>query len=248
MSALSSADCLDLWEHGFRLHPLDRALLVLGAVLPEAPYEILADWPLGRRNSALAEFHCACFGRNLQGRICCPQCAEKLEFQIDGQALLNKEAAPHPRSVSPQRGEGRSAGASVVVKGHPFRLPTTRDLARVVQETDTRLAAIQLIESCRTDAGETAAWLDEDVEEIGEKMASADPMAEIRLAFDCAKCGHQWDESLDIVAFVWMQIEARAKRLLMEVHTLARVYGWTERETLSLSETRRRLYLEMVRA
>ena len=33
----------------------------------------------------------------------------------------------------------------------------------------------------------------------------------------------------------------------MEVHTLASVYGWTEREILSLSEPRRAFYLEMVR-
>jgi hypothetical protein len=233
MRALSSADCLNLWERGFRLHPLDRALLALGAALPETPYESLADWPLGRRNSALTELHCTCFGWNLQGQISCPECAEKLEFQMDGQALLKEEAVP---------------SAPIVVKGHSFRLPTTRDLARTVRETDFRLAAIQLVESCRTDPGETADWLDEDLEEIGERMASADPMAEIRLTFDCAKCDHQWVESLDIVAFLWVEIEARAKRLLSEVHTLATAYGWTEKEILSLSEPRRRLYLEMVRA
>ncbi|HUD55174.1 MAG TPA: hypothetical protein VMR02_08095 [Terracidiphilus sp.] len=44
------------------------------------------------------------------------------------------------------------------------------------------------------------------------------------------------------------QIEARARRLLYEVHTLAAAYGWSEREILSLSAPRRALYLEMVRA
>jgi hypothetical protein len=248
MQTLSNGDFLDLWERGFGLHPLDRGLLALGTALRETPYESLADWPLGRRNSALAELHCACFGRNLRGQISCPQCAEKLEFQMDGQALLRKEAPPHPQPLSAQEFEGRSAGAPIVVKGHSFRLPTSRDLARAARETDPRLAAIQLIESCRLEAAETADWQDEDLEEIGERMAAADPTAEIRLTFDCAKCGHQWDDSLNLVAFVWMEIEARAKRLLMEVHTLAAAYGWTEKEILSLSEPRRRLYLEMVRA
>jgi hypothetical protein len=248
MQALSSADCLDLWERGLRLHPLDRGLLALGAAFPGTPYESLADWPLGRRNHALAELRCACFGRNLQGQISCPQCAEKLEFQMDGQVLLKKEAEPHHRHLSAQEGAEGSARASVVVKGHSFRLPSTRDLARVARETEPRSAVIQLVESCRTDPGERADWLDEDLEEIGERMASADPMAEIRLTFDCAKCGHQWGESLDIVAFLWLEIEARAKRLLAEVHTLAAAYGWTEKEILSLNEPRRRLYLNMVSA
>lgn len=232
MKALSNGDFLSLWERGVDLHPLDRGLLVLSAAFPEAPHEGLADWPLGRRNSALTELHCACFGRNLQGQISCPQCAEKLEFQMDGQVLPKTEA---------------DLRAPIVVKGHSFRLPTTRDLADAARETDPHQASIRLAESCRLEAGEKADWSDEDLEEIGEKMALADPIAEIRLTFDCAKCGYQWDESLDIVAFLWMEIEARAKRLLVDVHTLAAAYGWTERETLFLSEPRRRFYLEMAR-
>jgi len=281
MRALSSADCLDLWERGLGLHPLDQGLLALGAALPETPYESLAEWPLGRRNSALTELHCACFGRNLRGQVSCPRCAESLEFQVDGEALLKKEPPPHSQPFSPQpprlplgvalpssrrgelrdgeqsptvseaegqEGEGRSAGTPIVVKGHSFRLPTSRDLARAAREGDSRLAAIQLLESCRLEAGDKADWPDAELEEIGEALVSADPLAELRLRFDCVHCGHEWDESLDMVAFLWAEIEARAKRLLMEVHALAAVYGWTEKEILSLSARRRRLYLEMVTA
>jgi hypothetical protein len=233
MRALTSADCIDLWERGFRLHPLDRGLLALGAAVPGTPSVSLADWPLGLRNSSLMALHCASFGRNFQGQITCPNCAERLEFQMDGEALQKNDPAP---------------SAPIVVRELSFRLPTTRDLARVANETDPRRAAIQLAENCLVEGKGSAEWSDEDLEEIGERMALADPMAEIRLTFDCAKCGHQWDEALDTVAFLWMEIEAQAKRLLMEVHALATAYGWTESEVLSLSEPRRRLYLEMVRA
>ncbi len=43
-------------------------------------------------------------------------------------------------------------------------------------------------------------------------------------------------------------MEARAKRLLSEVHALASAYGWSEREILGLSVARREFYLGMVRA
>jgi hypothetical protein len=162
--------------------------------------------------------------------------------------VLGGKPEPPPQPVSAQGGEGRSKDAAIVVRGRSFRLPTTRDLAKVARETEARSAVVQLVEICRTESGEAAVWQDEELEEIGERMASADPLAEIRLKFDCAECGHQWDESLDIVDFVWLEIEARAKRLLVEIHTLATAYGWSEREILSLSEPRRRLYLEMVRA
>lgn len=233
MRPLSNADCLDLWERGLRLHPLDRGLLALGAALPQTSYDALADWSLGCRNRALAELQCACFGRNLQGQISCPGCGEDLEFQMDAQALLKKDA---------------ELPSSVFVGGNAFRLPTTRDLAQAARESDARLGVLKLVELCRTDSGKASDWPEEDLEEIGEKMSAADPLAEIRLTFGCAKCGHEWQENLDLTAFLWMEIEARSKRLLVEVHTLAAAYGWTEQETLSLSEARRTIYLEMARA
>lgn len=98
------------------------------------------------------------------------------------------------------------------------------------------------------DAGEMTGWKDEELEEIGEKMAAADPMAEIRLTFDCPQCERQWDESLDIASFFWAEVDSRARRLLSEVHTLAARYGWREEEILALSEPRRALYLDLVRA
>jgi hypothetical protein len=232
MRTLSSTDILDLWERASRLHSLDQGLMILGAVLPGTSYESLADWPLGRRNSSLAELHCSTFGTSFQGWIGCPQCGEKLEFQMDGCALIGRER-PAPDE-------------KVVVRGHSFRLPASRDLARAARETDPKSAALRLLESCCMDTDESHVWSDEDMEAVGEKMALADTMAETRLQFHCPKCGSEWEETLDIVAFLWAEIEARAKRLLREIHTLAAVYGWTETEILSLSDLRRSTYLEMV--
>src|SRR4051794_25445689 len=229
MRRLSSADFLDLWERGLRLHPLDQGLLALHAALPETPYDQLADWPLGRLNRALAELRCAAFGPGLQGWIACAECGEKLEFQMDGRAMLSA------REGSTER---------VTVKGRSYRLPTARDLARVAREPDAQNAAVKLLEICSLDGDAVAGWSAEDVEAAEQSLAQADPMAETRLAMECPKCGKQWDETLDLASFVWAEIEARAKRLLVEIHSLASAYGWTEREILSLSESRRAGYLE----
>ncbi|HEX2516118.1 MAG TPA: phage baseplate protein, partial [Chloroflexota bacterium] len=40
----------------------------------------------------------------------------------------------------------------------------------------------------------------------------------------------------------------RARRLLREVHTLARAYGWREAEILALPGRRRQTYLDLVGA
>lgn len=79
-------------------------------------------------------------------------------------------------------------------------------------------------------------------------MAAADPLAETLLSLHCSDCGSEWQETLDLVAFLWAEIEARARRLLLEVHAFASAYGWTESEILSLSGNRRALYFEMVQS
>ncbi len=231
MRTLSNLDFLRLWELGVDLHPLDRALLTLSAALPQESYDALAGWPLGRRNTALAEVRLACFGRQMQGWIPCPQCGVRLEFAFDAEAL---KADPNETEVG--------------FHGLSFRLPTSRDLATIAGEQDTRAAALQLAQQCCTEDRELHTWSEEDLDGIGDCFAQADPMAETRVYLRCAQCEAQWQETLDIAAWLWAEVEARARRLLLEVHTLASAYGWTESEVLALSEPRRTAYLEMVNA
>ena len=137
-----------------------------------------------------------------------------------------------------------------MVNGRSFRLPTSRDLARAAGETDPQSAALRLLEACRLslEDAEGEALSDDDLEAVGEKMAAADPLAETRLSLVCPNCGKQWEDTVDIAAFLWADIDARARRLLREVHTLGSAYGWTEREILSLSDRRRAVYLGMAQA
>ncbi len=258
MKSLANSDLLLLWEGGMRRHPLDRALLALGAAMPETSYERLADWPLGRRNRALADLRSRCFGNNLQGWIACASCGERLEFDLDSRVIADAGRDADERAHS-------DAGETIVVNQQAYRLPTSRDLALAARESDARLAAVRIVENCRvapqrsadlpapcdaTDIGDPAAepWSDEALEEIGERMAAADPLAETRLSLHCPKCESDWEETLDIAAFLWAEIEARARRLLREIHTLATAYGWTETEILSLGENRRARYVEMVQS
>ena len=237
MRAFSNVDCLNLWEAGGGLHPLDQGLLVLSAALPGTSGAVLPDWPLGRRNAALAELRCASFGSRLQGWTACQRCGEKLEVEVDGRLLAGEGADPT-----------LPAAESIVVKGQAFRLPTSRDLARAVREGDAALAARRLLETCCLETRGTTVWSDAELEEIGDRLAAADPQAETRLALRCPACDNEWEETLDLINFLWREIEARARRVLGEIHTLASAYGWSEAEIMGLSERRRALYLELVRA
>ena len=51
---------------------------------------------------------------------------------------------------------------------------------------------------------------------------------------------------LDLLDCAWTVVEAHARRLLGEVHRLARAYGWREHDVLALGAARRAAYLELV--
>ena len=216
MRALSQTDCLSLWESGQGLHPLDQGLLAVHTAFPHARSESIADWPLGKRNRALAELRCACFGQWVRGWTACEQCEERLEFEVDGNALCESSVPDCDQRID--------------IDGRVFRLPTSRDLARVAGERDPSIAATRLLQLCvvaASDGDDTGypqtllKWTEEELDGIGECMAQADPLAEIMLHFDCPTCAHSFEQSLDLAAFLWAELEGRAKRLLLDVHMLA---------------------------
>lgn len=235
MRSFSPSDLLNLWESGRTLHPLDQGVLAIRVGLPEASGDSVADWPLGRRNRALAALRRACFGAELRGRTTCPHCAKPVEFALDGGKL-----AERPETQTD----------AVRVAGATFLLPTSRILASVVDEPDPETAAARLCDRCRMEddgrKGDEAPLTPEDVDRIGEAMALADPMAEIAFDFECPACGAAFREGMDLAEFFFGEIEAEARRLLSEVHTLASAYGWHEHEVLALSPVRRAFYLERV--
>ncbi len=129
--------------------------------------------------------------------------------------------------------EFRQRGAGLPVEG--WRPPTPADLLAVADEPDP-VAALR--ERCLTAPAQ-------DLARIESEMAAADPLAETIIELTCPACGTGFEVDLDIGAFVWQEVDAAARRLLLDVDTLARVYGWTEAEVLALSDTRRAAYLRM---
>jgi hypothetical protein len=231
MPALSSPGVLDLWERGMSLHPLDRGLLALSVADPAVASGV-ADWPLGRRNRALLDLHASWFGPRLQGWTSCPSCGEKVEFELDARELAL--TAP----------DGPPEGA-VMVGAYAFRMPTSRDVAHVVA-LNAAGSATGLLDRCRTGGPEHPEWTDDLLDAIEASLASADPLAETRLALGCPSCEREWQDTFDIGRFLWAEVESRARRVLWEVHALASAYGWSESETLALGDARRAMYLAIV--
>lgn len=236
MRVPSESDMLALWEYGLSRHPIDRALLFCAWARPELPPSRLPELPLGALNEALLRLREACFGPRIDAHVDCERCGERLELSLDTGQLL-----------TPAR-EG-DARAELDVAGFRFRAPCSRDLASISQDRDTEAAALKLLEHCRADRADSP--LTEDaglLAEIEAGLEALDPLADIGLALACEDCGHRWVAGLDIGALLWDEIEACARALFAEVHSLAKAYGWTEPEILALSPRRRAAYLDMVGA
>lgn len=222
------------WEAGRQRHPIDRALMLHALAEPDLDPETIADEPLGRRNAALLELRVALFGSTLRAVVDCPQCGELLELETDV-GSLTASSAP--------------ARETVEIDGLRFRLPTSRDLAAILGETDLEAARLGLLRRCSLEdaQGNDEASLTSACDRAEDALEAADPLADVTLALDCKTCGHGSEVTLDAGRFLWDEIDVYARTLLDDVHLLARAYGWSETEILALSEARRAAYLDRVR-
>ena len=182
------------------------------------------------------------FGPRLEGAAACPACGAQLEFSVDAGQFSSPETAPSSQQHSFSSGDYQVR----------FRPANSFDLAAAAPGADDAAARQTLLSRCVLEVQRgglplSATELPEEVaSELEDKLAECDPLAEMLLNLTCPACGHAWQESLDVHGFLWAQVSARARRLLIEVHTLASAYGWSEAEILALDPLRRQAYLELI--
>jgi hypothetical protein len=229
MATVRAGELLHLWERAEGLPPVQRALALVGATGGDA--DALSSQPLGRTHAHLLELRTALLGPALAATAGCPACRATVEFTVDAGALRDEPLGP--------AGARETAGEVTV----DWRAPTPADLVALAAEP---LPERALRERCLTVAPHGAEVPEALVRQVEEAMAVADPLAEVLVVLTCPECGTGFESDLDVGAFVWAEVDARARRLLHEVDVLARAYGWTEDEVLGLSEHRRAAYLRIV--
>jgi hypothetical protein len=248
---------LRLWEKAARLDPHERALLLAvdgprafasTSTRPGAPddddiaMDVLAQAPLGRQHSRLLRLRAAAFGSDLEATAGCPRCAEAAEFHLDAIELATVgDEGP----VAPLKSDGYWV---------EWRLPAPADLAAAADaaargdDPERELLRRCVLSAAGPDGSVVSAdRLPPPVRaELARSMSNADPLAEVLVDVTCPACGANFQSDLDVAAFVWTEVEARARRVLLDVDILARAYGWTEGDVLALSEARRAAYLRLV--
>lgn len=242
MRVLSNQEVLGVWETGLEQHPVDRALSILSATLPGVDRNRLAILSVGRRDGYLMDVREANFGSRIFGLADCPGCQESLEWTLD---LGDVRVARNDTDDEGGTGRLTTGGYELL-----FRLPDSTDLAAIAVSNNAAVGRDVLLRRCVLEARRgseevEASSLPEPVElELAAAMEARDPQAETLLDFECPSCGLRWQALFDVLTFLWDEICARARHLLNEVHSLASVYGWTEKDILQMSAARRRFYLE----
>lgn len=246
---------LDAWEEGVAATPTRRALGLLGAAHPGMSSAELAELTLGQRHVALLRLRTELFGDHVEAIGACPACGAELDIAFEVSALLG--SLPRADIDSHTDHHTERGPTEVVIDGYAalVRPPTSADVLAVLDEGPAQDVGARLLNRC---VARVTGPSGEPVDEVGDRVPEAvaarlaeeisrrDPGAEVELALACAECGHRWAEVLDVVGFVWAEVNAWARRTLREVHTLARAYGWRQGDILALTPRRRAAYLQLV--
>jgi hypothetical protein len=259
MRGFSAAELLDAWEEGSAKTSAEHAVELLALASLETSRERLTALSLGQRDAALLDLRERLFGTRMVALAVCPACGERLDLTFDTRQIRK---GSHELDRTPD--QEAAAEVAVSVEGYELRLrPANTGDALVIAdrwersqaagiEDGLEVARGLLLKRCLLSADHAglameAEQIPAEVAEVAvQRMAEADPMADIQLAMTCPACAREWSAALDMVSFLWSEIEVWAWRLLNEVHTLASAYGWPEREILAMSANRRQCYLHMV--
>jgi hypothetical protein len=240
--ALSAAEALNVWERARSVSPVDCALLLAASAGNGASRDELAQCSIGRRDAHLLNLHEKLFGPKMTGRANCPACAQAIEMNFS----VTEIRAGSEEGFAPQF-TTRFEEYEIT-----FRLPNSNDLATLVEGDDIVTQKRRLAQRCVLSASRDTQAIafeqmpNEAVSDLSERMAELDPQGDVQLALTCPRCSNHWEAPLDIVSFVWTEVQAHAAQLLRDVHLLASNYGWHEAEILSLSPARRQAYLELI--
>lgn len=197
---------------------------------------------VGRANAQLLRLYRTMFGPLVACRTECPRCETALEIDVDVDELLAREPA---EPAAPMQLQVEDWDVS-------FRLPTEEDIDAIHGEPDVSAAGHALlrrcIEGCRHGAKETQVSRvpPELSAQLSARIEERDPLAVLGFELCCTDCGHAWSSTLEVDGFLWSRLNAWVHRLLRDVHTLAKTYGWSERAIMEMSPWRRQLYLDMV--
>lgn len=232
------------------LPPGQRATALLARCIEDDGGGLAERLTVGDREALLLQLRRLTLGEMLDCTLQCPDddCRGWMEMELAVQDVL----------LPPYTNVCREYDVSIAAEGQrydvSFRQPTALDLnvAAALARSDPAGAAAGLLRSCvvRASAGGRGVRVEalgpEAAAQISAAMVELDPQGELELDGVCPVCAHPFHVLFDAGSFILQELDARAARLLLEVHTIALHYHWAERDILALPAGRRKRYLDLL--
>jgi len=243
MTRPTDTQLLDTWEQAYGRQPSEQALILLAACDPDIQLTEFLRLAVGERDRRLLHLRKSLFGDDAVVVSQCPDCSEQMEISISiANLILSQSDRPNLLRV---KHDSWRVG---------FRVPSSEDLIAVqTLAPDKRRWALlsRCVSAIDHESGKRSGGVDQlpsaVLKAVVESMADADPQANLEFDLRCSECGHSWMAPFDIVSFLWREINDWAQRLMLQIHVLAKTYGWTQDDILALSRWRRQVYLGMAR-
>jgi hypothetical protein len=238
---------IELWEVGGNLPPAQRTLEILRRGFSDVSGVDWENLPLGWIQRTLVRFRVALYGPDFHLVDRCPHCREGVEFKLSEQDFVAPSGAAVVRASDEPLKLRRDKWSLA------FRLPTLADWKAAADQTLTpdeagRFLLTRCLLSVKQGSHKASAeTIPGDLwEALAQSVAENDPWSELLFNLKCPKCEEAWESVFEPGDYLWREIGVTARRLLRQVHLIARAYGWSEEQILSVPPERRGAYLAMI--
>ena len=229
VTSTSTADAVRLLDGMVQWPPEDAAPHARG----------VADLSASDRDRLLAAVHRGAFGDRVASTPTCGQCSKPFDLHFSLAGLL-ASVEPLP---SGERWSLLPGGRIETPTGLRARIPTGHDELAVAHLPPGK-GAQQLLGRCLEAPGDMA----DAAAAMDAVLSEAAPILDVEMTATCPECGHGQPVSFDMQGFLLAALVAERPLLLAQAHRLARAYGWSWSEIMSLTRSERIRLHEWVEA
>ena len=214
----------------------EAAIALLDRLLCEVPGAAVqpgdaAELTTPDRDRLLADVYRRNIADRIESTLICSACKAPLDVDFTLSALV----------ASLDRGLARpDEGVYSLADGRAFRLPTGVDELASASATPERAPSV-LARACVVKGNP-----EDDPDALAAAMQEAGPLLDIDLDATCTECHAVQSLHFDLQHYMLSQLVADRFVRALEVHRLARAYGWGLHEIQNLPRAQRRMYVELV--
>jgi len=215
------------------IHLVDRLLVDRDGCLAPGASESLTAFD---RDRLLAAVYRRGFTDRIESTVACTACGDRFDLNFSLDQLI--------ASLESQRSDGGAEADGYVhtTDGAVFRLPNGREecLAATLPQQEARGLLRKAIVSDSSRPVSAA--------ELDSLLERAAPLLDLDMDAMCPECARNQRVRFSMQTYLLESLLKERRRLVSDIHRVARAYGWSRREILELPRSERRQHVELIEA